>query len=79
MKDLNKDILNIQDSYSSDKDECSFTTVSNNTLEEDNSIIFQVEDITIEVHSPVKITSDEDNKKQLAKYFYKLIEMSEDV
>ena len=41
-----------------------------------HDITFNVDKITVVVHSPSLVTSDEDNKKQLAMYVYKLIEMN---
>ena len=41
-----------------------------------SDITFNVDRITVIVHSPTLITTDEDNKRQLAKYLYKLVEMN---
>lgn len=46
--------------------------MKNNT----SDITFKVDTITVVVHSPSCKTTDEENKKQLAKYLYKLMEMS---
>lgn len=48
--------------------------MTNNTSK---SIIFTIEEITIEVHTPEIEISREENNRQLAKYIYRLIEMSE--
>ncbi len=47
----------------------------NNFPNSDNNIVFVVDDITVEVHKPSIITSEEDNKQQLAKYLYRLMEI----
>jgi len=44
-----------------------------------SNITFTVDRITIIVHSPTIKTTDEDNKKQIAKYLYKLVEMNNKV
>lgn len=41
-----------------------------------SDITFNVDNITVIVHSPTLVTTDEDNKRQLAKYLYKLVEMN---
>lgn len=41
-----------------------------------SDITFNVDKITVVVHSPPCTTTEKENKKQLAKYFYKLMEMS---
>lgn len=41
-----------------------------------SDITFNVDNITVVVHSPSLVTTDEDNKRQLAKYLYKLVEMN---
>ena len=46
--------------------------MKNNT----SDISFNVDNITVVVHSPSLVTTDEDNKRQLAKYLYKLVEMN---
>ncbi len=38
-------------------------------------ITFTVDKIKVTVHAPSLKTTDEDNKRQLAKYLYKLVEM----
>lgn len=37
--------------------------------------MFEVDGIMVEVHKPNIITTEEDNKRQLAKYLYKLMEI----
>lgn len=59
MKELNKDILNIQDSYSSDKDEYSFTV---GTAKNTKNVILKL-DI-----SPKDDISDETVAKGLVQY-----------
>lgn len=46
---------------------------------ETSKIIFNVDKITVVVHSPSIVTTEEENKKQLAKYLYKLMEMNNKV
>ena len=46
--------------------------MKNNT----SDISFNVDNITVVVHSPSLVTTDEDNKRQLAKYLYKLVEIN---
>ena len=46
--------------------------MKNNT----SDISFNVDNITVVVHSPSLVTTHEDNKRQLAKYLYKLVEMN---
>ena len=46
--------------------------MKNNT----SDISFNVDNITVVVHSPSLVTTDEDNKRQLAKYLYKFVEMN---
>lgn len=41
-----------------------------------SDITFYVDRLTVIVHSPTLVTTDEDNKRQLAKYLYKLVEMN---
>ena len=41
-----------------------------------SDITFNVDRITVIVHSPTIKTTDEENKKQIAKYLYKLVEMN---
>ena len=51
--------------------------VSTKSFKQSNSdITFKVDNITVVVHSPSLVTTDEDNKRQLAKYLYKLVEMN---
>lgn len=47
-----------------------------NCKQNNSDITFNVDNITIVVHSPSLVTTDEDNKIQLAKYLYKLVEMN---
>ena len=40
-----------------------------------SDIIFQVDKLTVVVHSPSKMTTEEEDKRQLAKFLYRLIEI----
>lgn len=54
-------------------------TITDYNKNNTSDITFNVDGITIIVHSPSITTTEEDNKKQLAKYLYKLAEMNNKV
>lgn len=47
----------------------------NKSNKNEDDISFTVDNITVTVHSPKVTTTVEDNKKRLAQYFYKLMEI----
>ncbi len=40
-----------------------------------SDIIMDIDSIKVIIHAPTQLTTEEENKMQLAKYLYKLIEM----